>query len=140
MLTLPIAPRRPALYRQANLGVVTTFSGLIVVIALLLSLTWLPLAPEAEAEPGPRVARRIVAMERPPATPAGWLYTIHIVESEEQKRGLFARYPSPTSDSFIVIAPGQETDLQLFRAEIDAQRSAQGLPPAVIDDLRPRAP
>jgi len=135
MLTLPLPAPRPAPSHNPAFNRLATFSGLAVVVALLLSLPWLPLASETgtEAKVAPRVA-----MERPPETPAGWLFTIHIVESEEQKRSLFARYPSPASDSFIVIEPGQEADLQHFRTEIDAQRSAKGLPPAVIDDLRPK--
>jgi hypothetical protein len=66
-----------------------------------------------------------------------WDYTVHVVGSQEQYRELLPRYPRPSSDLILIMQPGEEP-MRRFRTELDAQRAAASLPPARINDLRPR--
>jgi len=111
-----------------------SFAGVAFLLALFVTLPWLPIgSQDAEGQRNLRVRSiRTAAAARQPIRD----YTVHVVATEDDYRALMPRFPSPSSDLILVMEPGQDEILALFRSELDAQRAAQALPPARLDDRR----
>jgi len=131
-----------------------SFSGVLMLMALLVSLPWLPITQSATSKssawPSPREAQ--TATSNAPASsfdPASIVwpaptvsavlepnFTLHVVGSREQYEIVIAAYPNGSTDSVMIAAPGNNIAFKRVRREMDEERQRFGLPVVQVKEHR----
>jgi hypothetical protein len=132
-----------------------SFSGVLILLALLASLPWLPIRQSATFTPGPQSLTGELQSSTfnvpasstfDPAT-ISWPeptisvvlepnFTLHIAGSREQYEDVVAAYPNGSTDSVMIAAPGNNTAFKRVRREMDEERHRLGLPVIQVKDHR----
>ena len=141
-------PLRPGVLQR-----LPSFSGVLILLGLLASFPWLPIA---SGEPsfttsGPlpvstinasRISNADLAagsapdLSGIPAPEMSEAFTLHVAGSREQYEAVLAMYPEPLTDSIMIAQPGENIVLLRVRREMDAERERLGLPRVQVDDQR----
>ena len=118
-----------------------SFSGVVMLLALLLSFPWLPVSSPQAPTPADRAAafyRSAPAEPHIPKTPPNWRFTIHVVDTEEEAAALNQDFPDPMTDMIVVVQPEDELYYLRIRRELNDHRLQRQLPAVRIDDRRPK--
>jgi len=123
---------------------VTRYSGVAMLLALLISLPWLTPAASGEGSTISRTVNVNAAATAPIfqiSRPAS-NFTVHLVASEPDLALVAARYPDPMTGLVFIILPEDEASFLRRRTDVDRVREDGRLPPLRIQDHRcdPAAP